>query len=83
MTTDMTADMTLKTQPPPLRLGLSMVGSGSPAAQRALLRHAAQIGFDVVHLIEVPRSGGAGCGVPVGRHETKIEAIRDGRRHTR
>jgi hypothetical protein len=57
----------LKTQPPPLRLGLSMVGSGSPAAQRALLRHAGQIGFDVVHLIEVPRSGGAAAarsGVP-------------------
>jgi hypothetical protein len=53
--------MTLKTQPPPLRLGLSMVGSGSPAARRALVRHAAQIGFDVVHLIETPRPGVAGA----------------------
>jgi hypothetical protein len=53
--------MTLKTQPPPLRLGLSIIGSGSPAAQRALARHAGQIGFDVVHLIERPRSGASGA----------------------
>ncbi len=69
--------MTVKPQPPPLRLGLSMIGSGSPATQRALVRHAGQIGFDVVHLIEAPRSGGAGAarsGVPAdlvlnGSHE--------------
>lgn len=49
------------TSPPPLRLGLSTIASGSPAAQRALVRHAGQIGFDVVHLIQTPRWGVAGA----------------------
>ena len=41
---------------PPLRLGLSVVGAGPPAAQGAQVRRAMRIGYDVVYLIKAPRS---------------------------
>lgn len=58
----------------PLRLGLSVMGSGSSAAQGAQVRRAMRIGYDFVHLIEPSRPNATGGGQLDTLGDSVIEA---------